>query len=223
MTEASSVGVIVSHDSCVRTAIVIRRRKAFRPCTTQVDKNARIAANLLAAATAPEGPGQQLVWDITYLRTGQGWLYLSIVVDLFSRAIIGWDLSDSLAAQSTCKAISKARKSRWMQHDCIFHSDRGCQYTSDLLRKELGQSIHQSMSAKGYCYDNAFAESCFATIKAELLPSSQIFDSKIEARRAVFDYIETFYNRTRRHSALGQISPLQFLQLYTQKQNTHLN
>ncbi|MEM6823263.1 MAG: integrase core domain-containing protein, partial [Verrucomicrobiota bacterium] len=77
--------------------------------------------------------------------------------------------------------------------------------------------------AKGYCYDNAFAESCFATIKAELLPSSQIFDSKIATRRAVLDYIETFYNITRRHTALGQISPLQFLQLYKKQQNKHLN
>ncbi|MEM7792137.1 MAG: IS3 family transposase [Verrucomicrobiota bacterium] len=203
--------------------IVVRRRKSFRPRTTQVDKNARIAPNLLAAAPTPKAPGQQLVSDITYLRTREGWLYPSIVVDLFSRAIIGWDLSDSLAAQSACKAISKARRSTRMQNGCIFHSDRGCQYTSDLLRKELGGSIRQSMSAKGYCYDNAFAESCFATIKAELLPSSQIFDSKIATRRAVFDYIETFYNRTRRHSALGQISPLQFLQLYKKQQNKHLN
>jgi len=148
---------------------------------------------------------------------------LSIVVDLFSRAIIGWDLSDSLAAESVCKAITKARKNTPIQDGCIFHSDRGCQYTSDLLRHELGQSMRQSMSAKGNCYDNAFAESCFATIKAELLPSSQIFDSKMQASRAVFDYIETFYNRTRRHSALGQISPLQFLQLYTKQQNKHLN
>ena len=79
------------------------------------------------------------------------------------------------------------------------------------------------MSAKGYCYDNAFAETCFATIKAEMLPDSQVFEPKLAARRAVFDYIETFYNRTRRHSSLGQISPLQFLQLYNKKQNIHLN
>jgi len=203
--------------------ICVHRRKAFRPRTTQVDKKARVAPNLLAAAPAPKAPGQQLVSDITYLRTREGWLYLTIIVDLFSRAIISWDLSDSLAADSVGKAISKARKSARLQNECIFHSDRGCQYTSDLVRKQLGESIHQSMSAKGYCYDNAFAESCFATIKAELLPSSQIFDSKLAARRAVFDYIETFYNRSRKHSALGQISPLQFLQLYTKQQNKHLN
>ena len=79
------------------------------------------------------------------------------------------------------------------------------------------------MSAEGYCYDNAFAETCFATIKAEMLPDSQTFESKLEARRAVFDYIETFYNRIRRHSSLGQISPLQFLQLYNEQRNIHLN
>ena len=110
-----------------------------------------------------------------------------------------------------------------MQRGCLFHSDRGCQYTSDHVRKILGQHIQQSMSAKGYCYDNTFAETCFATIKAEMLPDSQIFESKLDAQRAVFDYIETFYNLTRRHSSLGQISPLQFLQLYNQKQNIHLN
>lgn len=203
--------------------IFVRPRKAFRPRTTKVDETARIAPNHLAEACEPNAPGQQLVSDITYLRTKQGWLYLSIIVDLFSRAIVSWDLSDSLAAQSVGKAIKKAQGNGSMQQGCLFHSDRGCQYTSDCVRKTLGPSIQQSMSAKGYCYDNAFAETCFATIKAEMLPDSQIFESKLAARRAVFDYIETFYNRTRRHSSLGQISPLQFLQLYNNKQNIHLN
>ena len=203
--------------------IFVSPRKAFRPRTTKVDKTARIAPNHLAKACAPHAPGQQLVSDITYLRTKQGWLYLSIIVDLFSRAVISWDLSDSLAAESVGKAIKKAQENGSMQPGCIFHSDRGCQYTSDHVRKTLGRGIQQSMSAKGYCYDNAFAETCFATIKAEMLPDSQIFESKLDARRAVFDYIETFYNRTRRHSSLGQISPLQFLQLYNKKQNVHLN
>ena len=177
----------------------------------------------LREACAPNAPGQQLVSDITYLRTKQGWLYLSIVIDLFSRSIVGWDLSDSLAAQSVGRAIKKARENGSIQKGCLFHSDRGCQYTSDHVRKTLGQWVQQSMSAKGYCYDNAFAETCFATIKAEMLPDSQVFEPKLAARRAVFDYIETFYNRTRRHSSLGQISPLQFLQLYNKKQNIHLN
>ena len=150
-------------------------------------------------------------------------MYLSIVIDLFSRFIVGWDLSDSLAAQSVGRAIKKAHKNGSIQKGCLFHSDRGCQYTSDHVRKTLGQWVQQSMSAKGYCYDNAFAETCFATIKAEMLPDSQVFEPKLAARRAVFDYIETFYNRTRRHSSLGQISPLQFLQLYNKKQNIHLN
>ena len=203
--------------------IFVRSRKAFRPRTTRVDKTARIAPNHLAKAEAPKVPGQQLVSDITYLRTKEGWLYLSIVVDLFTRAIVGWDLSDSLAAQSVGKAIQKAHENRSMPKGCLFHSDRGCQYTSDHVREKLGQWVQQSMSAKGYCYDNAFAETCFATIKAEMLPDNQIFESKLDAHRVVFDYIETFYNRIRRHSSLGQISPLQFLQLYKQKQNTHLN
>lgn len=161
-------------------SLFARCRKAFRPRTTKVDKNARIAQNRLAKASTPEAPGQQLVSDITYLRTSEGWLYLSIVVDLFSRAIVGWDLSDSLASESVGRAIEKAKRSRWVQNGCIFHSDRGFQYTSDRVRKIISDSMQQSMSAKGYCYDNAFAESCFATIKAEMLPKSQIFESKTQ-------------------------------------------
>ena len=130
-------------------------------------------------------------------------------LDLFSRAILGWDISDSLAANSVVKAIEKAQRTGWIAQGALFHSDRGCQYTSNSVRKALGESMQQSMSAKGYCYDNAFAESCFATIKAELLPDSQLFEDKKAARRAVFDYIETFYNPMRRHSVIGQISPLQ--------------
>ena len=167
--------------------ISVRPRKAFRPCTTKADKTARIAPNHLAKACAPNAPGQQLVSDITYLRTKQGWLYLSIIVDLFSRAIVSWDLSDCLAAESVSNAIIKAQENGSMRQGCIFHSDRGCQYTSDHIRKTLGHWVQQSMSAKGYCYDNAFAETCFATIKAEMLPDSQIFESKLVARRAVFD------------------------------------
>lgn len=110
-----------------------------------------------------------------------------------------------------------------MQKGCLFHSDSGCQYTSDHVRKIIGRWAEQSMSVKGYRYDKAFAETCFATIKAEMLPDCQIFESKLHARRAVFDYIETFYNRIRRHSSSGHISPLQFLQLYNQKQTIHLN
>ena len=203
--------------------IFVRSRRAFRPRTTKVDKTARIAPNHLAKADMPKVPAQQLVSDITYLRTKEGWLYLSIIVDLFSRAIVGWDLSDSLAAQSLGKAIKRAHENGSIQKGCLFHSDRGCQYTSNHVRKTLGRWVRQSMSAKGYCYDNAFAETCFATIKAEMLPDTQLFESKLDARRAVFDYIETFYNRTRRHSSLGHTSPLQFLQLYNQKQNIHLN
>ena len=127
--------------------IFVRPLKAFRPRTTKADKTARIAPNHLAEACAPNAPGQQMVSEITYLRTKQGWLYLSIIVDLFSRAIVGWDLSDCLAAQSVSRAIKKAQEGGSMQTGCLFHSDRGCQYTSDCVRKTLGHSIRQSMSA----------------------------------------------------------------------------
>ena len=123
--------------------IFVRPRRAFRPRTTKVDTTVRIAPNHLREACAPNAPGKQLVSDITYLRTKQGWLYLSIVIDLFSRFIVGWDLSDSLAAQGVGRAIKKAHENGSIQKGCLFHSDRGCQYTSDHVRKTLGQWVQQ--------------------------------------------------------------------------------
>jgi len=200
------------------------QRRSFRPRTTHSDKKATVAPNRLGEQPPLQRPGQQLVSDITYIRSTEGWLYLTIVEDLYSRAILGWNLSDRLSADSVIKAIDKANNSGWIQPNALFHSDRGCQYTSHQVRELLSSPrFQQSMSAKGYCYDNAFAESCFASIKAEMLPESQIFNSKLQARRAVFDYIETFYNRTRRHSSIGQIAPFQFLELYLQSQRKYSN
>ena len=156
--------------------------------------------------------------------TAEGWLYLVIVMDLFSRAILGWDLSASLAADGVHRALANAKKGPWIRPRAIFHSDRGCQYTSRLVRQGLAPPYwQQSMSAKGYCYDNAFAESCFASLKHEFLPQSGQFDSHQQAHRVIFDYLECFYNRRRRHSALGFLSPFQFIQLYFQKQKHHNN
>jgi len=201
-----------------------RPRRPFRPRTTQQDKAAAASPNLLGKSEPPSAPGQQVVSDITYIRTAEGWLYLAIVLDLFSRAIIGWDLSCSLDADGVRRAVNRAIQSGYVQPEAIFHSDRGCQYTSQAVRKVLaGPALRQSMSAKGYCYDNAFAESCFATIKAEVLPESGVFSSHQKARTEIFDYLETFYNRRRIHSAIGYLSPARFMELYFSKQQIILN
>jgi transposase InsO family protein len=119
--------------------------------------------------------------------------------------------------------FNQARQHAYIQPCAIFHSDRGCQYTSTTVRSSLPPNWRQSMSAQGNCYDNAFAESCFASIKSEVLPDHGLFDSFEHAQRALFDYIKTFYNRRRLHSSIGFRSPLQFLELYFQSKTLKLN
>jgi transposase InsO family protein len=164
------------------------------------------------------------VSDITYIPTREGWLYLAVVIDLFSRAIVGWKLSDSLHADLVVAATTRAIHSGLVPRGAIFHSDRGCQYSASTTRELLARhGLRQSMSAKGYCYDNAFSESAFASLKSELLSDGLPFDSKRVASMALFDYLETFYNRRRLHSSLGYLSPNAFLKTYFQNQNPHLN
>ena len=201
-----------------------RPKKPFRPKTTQPDHAATPSPNLLAKADFPQRPGEQLVSDITYVPTREGWMYLAVVIDLFTRSVMGWDLSDSLCATGTIRAIQRAINSGQILPNAIFHSDRGCQYTSQALRQAIAlPQWQQSMSAKGYCYDNAFAESYFASLKAESFPEDGVFETRSQARIAIFDYIETFYNRRRRHSSLGMISPAQALELYFSNQNQSTN
>ncbi len=142
-------------------------------------------------------------------------------MDLYSRSILGWSLSESLATPLVSNALKRAKR-----HDdllvpgTLFHSDRGCQYTSRNFLAQLAQeNILPSMSASGYCYDNATCESFFATLKNEAFPEHHVFDSKAAAKRAIFDYIETFYNRRRKHSSLGYRSPEQYLQDYRNSLN----
>ncbi len=201
-----------------------RPRKPFRPRTTRPDHAAHPSPNLLAKAPAPTAPGTHLVSDITYIPTLEGWLYLAVVMDLFSRCILGWKLSDSLHTEGLTGALRRALDTGLVGHDAIFHSDRGCQYSATLTRQLLSRhGLRQSMSAAGYCYDNAFAESAFASLKSELLDDGQPFPSKQAATIAIFDYLETFYNRTRRHSSLAYQSPHDFLNRYFQTQNPPLN
>lgn len=226
--ELRGLGLVCSENRIARLmrseGMRARPRKPFRPKTTRADHAARPSPNLLAAAGSPQAPGTHLVSDITYIPTVEGWLYLAVVIDLFSRTILGWKLSDSLQAEVVTGALQDALATGLIDQNALFHSDRGCQYSAGQTRQLLARhGLRQSMSAAGYCYDNAYAESTFASLKAELPNEGQPFASKRAARSALFDYLETFYNRTRRHSALGYQSPRAFLNHYFQNQNPSLN
>jgi transposase InsO family protein len=165
-----------------------------------------------------------LVSDITYIPTAEGWLYLAVVIDRFSRMILGWALSDSLHADLAVAALNKALATGMVAAGALFHSDRGCQYTAGQLRSALASAgLIQSMSAKGCCYDNALAESFFASFKNEALPVSGQFETHRQASLATFDYMESFYNRRRLHTSLGKIPPLICLDRFFQNLNTSLN
>jgi putative transposase len=192
-----------------------RPRRPFRPKTTTPDHGAHPSPNRLADAAPATAPGVQLVSDITYIPTAEGWLYLAVVIDLFSRSVLGWKLSESLHSELVTGAICVALERGIVVRGAIFHSDRGCQYTAALTRDLLERAgLLQSMSAKGYCYDNAFAESAFASIKSDLIDNGQPFATRRAAATAIFDYFECFYNHRRRHSALDYQSPDDFLNHY---------
>lgn len=201
-----------------------RPRRPFRPKTTAPDHTAAPSPNLLIKAEVPSRPAQHLLSDITYIRTQEGWLYLAVVMDRFSRMILGWQLSDSLRCEIVLLALDKALTSGLVAKGAIFHSDRGCQYTAAMFRARLSQfGLIQSMSAKGHCYDNAVAESFFASFKNEALPENGQFNSLKAASIAVFDYIETFYNPRRVHTSIGDCSPLNFINNFFQNQNQSFN
>lgn len=207
-----------------REGLRAKGRRPFRPKTTQSDRHALPAPNHLADSPPAQAPGEALVSDITYVATREGWLYLAVVIDLFSRAVLGWKIGESLETGLVLGALEGALHACELPPEALFHSDRGCQYSSGIFRSRLEEhGLIQSMSAKGYCYDNAFAESFFATLKTESFPDDGIFDSKIEARRAIFDYLETFYNRSRKHSSLGYLTPEAVLENYFQNHINNLN
>ena len=191
--------------------IKARRRKKFK-ITTKSDHNLPCTQDLVGRDFSASGINELWLSDITYIWTWEGWLYLAAVMDVYNRQIIGWALHDRLNKDFVVHALMKALKTRSPQPGLIFHSDRGSQYASDNVKKILkGWSIHQSMSNKGNCFDNAMMESFFSSLKKELV-HLMTFNTKDQARRAVFEYIEIFYNRQRRHSALNQKSPLEYYQ-----------
>ena len=207
-----------------KNGLQARYKAAFRPKTTTQDPTQKASPNILANTEPPSAPGQVCVSDITYVATREGWLYLAVVIDLYSRAVVGWSVAETMHTFLVTSALAKAMSNLPQGTRPLFHSDRGCQYTSKAFRKVIAlYGLPQSMSAKGYCYDNAANESFFASLKRESFPEDCCFDTKAKARRTIFDYLEVFYNDKRRHSSLGNVSPETFLNQHFQTQKTHLN
>jgi putative transposase len=175
--------------------------------TTILDAADPVAPNLLARDFAATRPNERWVTDITYVWTSSGWVYLAAILDLFSRAVVGWSVDTSLSTQLPLTALHSAIQRRRPDAGLLHHSDRGCQYTSAQYRMALAElNVSVSMSRKGNCWDNAVAESFFATLKLELIHRKPWRDVH-HVREAAFEYIETFYNRRRLHSSLDYKPP----------------
>ncbi|MFC1478679.1 IS3 family transposase [Candidatus Margulisiibacteriota bacterium] len=188
-----------------------KTKKKFKN-TTDSTHNNPVAPNLLNQNFAVDAPDKAWVMDITYVWTEEGWLYLAIVLDLFSRMVVGWATDKRINKELVVTAFNKAVEVRTPQEGLIAHSDRGSQYTSYDFSKLLKlYQYKQSMSGTGNCYDNAVAESFFHTLKSEWIFFER-YKTRAEARTSIFDYIETFYNRERRHSTIGYVSPQKFEQ-----------
>ncbi|MDQ7815387.1 MAG: IS3 family transposase, partial [Melioribacteraceae bacterium] len=178
--------------------------------TTNSSHDKQVAENFLNQKFQSKELNKIWVSDITYIWTKEGWLYLTVILDLFSRRIVGWSTSEKISANFVLAAIRQALLNRTPVEDMIFHSDRGSQYASEDVKSLLRQNkITQSMSRKGNCYDNAVAESFFHTLKVELI-YTKTYATRTEAKNDIFEYIEIFYNRQRRHSALKYFTPVDF-------------
>jgi putative transposase len=196
--------------------LAARRRRRFR-VTTDSTHPFPVAANVLARRFAARAPDVVWVTDITYIPTGEGWLYLAVLLDLCSRAIVGWAMSDRITRQLTLDALGMALARRQPPRGLLHHSDRGSQYASGDYQTQLTRhGVVGSMSRRGDCWDNAVAESFFATLKVELVHDT-LWPTRAAARTALFDYIEVFYNQQRRHSSLGFLSPLAFERRWEQQ------
>lgn len=192
-----------------RLGIVPKRRKRFK-ITTDSNHKFRVYPNLLERKFSVTAADEAWVSDITYIQTDEGWLFLASVVDLYSRRVVGWSMSDSLKSRIALDALDMAVRTRRPSAGLIHHSDRGVQYACTEYQNALRNSgILCSMSRKGDCWDNSVAESFFSTLKKELIYHNN-FATREEARRKIFDYIEVYYNRQRMHSYLGYMSPVEF-------------
>lgn len=188
------------------------RRRARR--TTIADPTAAPAEDLVKRDFTPVAPDRLYVADITYVRTWEGWLYLAVVLDAFSRRVVGWAMADHLRTELVLEALGMALWQRRPAPGVVHHSDHGCQYTSLAFGRELrDRGLVPSMGSVADAYDNAVAESFFATLKCELL-YRRPWPRREDARRAIFEFIEAWYNRRRRHSTLGFVSPSEYERRY---------
>lgn len=187
-----------------------RPKRRRRPGDPALAPEHSIAPNVLDRQFVADGPNKKWVADFTYLWTAEGWLYVAAVIDLFSRRVVGWSMSPNMTAQLVIDALMMAVWRRGKPSSLLHHSDQGSQYRSeDFQRLLLDQGIECSMSRRGDCWDNAVIESFFSSLKMERTNRKR-YRTRDEARSDVFDYIERFYNRRRRHSTLGNVSPEQF-------------
>jgi transposase InsO family protein len=195
------------------------RAKSPRRFVRTTDSNHRlpVAENILARDFEPEGPNEKWCADITYIPTREGWLYLAVVEDLFSRMIVGWSMDQTMESRLVVDALAMALARRRPGAGLLAHSDRGSQYASEHSQRLLGEEgIVCSMSGVGQCWDNAPMESFFGRMKCEL-SSGEMFDTRDQARAEIFEYLEVFYNRVRLHSSLGFLSPEEFERTYNPK------
>ena len=189
--------------------IAAKTERKFR-VTTDSNHDRPVAENESDRRFEPEAPNRARTADITYVATGEGWLYLAVVEDLHSRRIVGWSMGPRIDSRLVVDALEMAVSRRLPGAGLVAHSDRGSQYASEHYRRVLaGHGITCSMSRRANCWDNAPMESFFASLKEELV-HGEVFGTRAEARAALFEYIEVFYSRSRRHSSLGYLSPAEY-------------
>lgn len=206
------------HECCVNTVARIMReagiaaktKRKFRQ-TTDSNHTLPVAENLLDREFDPDEPNASWVADVTYIPTREGWLYLAVVEDLFSRMVVGWSMEATMTSRLVVDALAMALARRFKgSSDLIAHSDRGSQYASEHYQRRLSEErIACSMSRRGNCWDNAPMESFFASLKKELVHDED-YATRAQAKASIFEYIEAFYNRVRRHSSLGYVAPAEY-------------
>jgi putative transposase len=188
-----------------------KKKNRRKPRTTDSRHAEPVAANVIAERPAPTGPNQAWRTDITYLKTAEGWLFLAAILDAWSRRVVGWACAPTLHASLALVALQDALQRRRPPKGLLHHSDRGCQYVdADYVALLKAVGFERSMSRPGNCYDNAAMESFWSTLKSDTGLDETVLATRREAELAVFDYIETFYNPRRRHSSLGNLSPVAF-------------
>jgi transposase InsO family protein len=220
-SKLNSKGLLISRTRITKLmqhiGLKVKTKRKFRPATTDSKHNLPVVPNILNREFKAKAPNQKYVGDITYIATTQGWLYLATVIDLFSKKVVGWSINTHMRTTLVNDALTMAIKSRAPKVGLLWHTDRGVQYVSKEHRALLEKyGITQSMSRKGNCWDNAVAESFFATLKLEYRTNPNLPTQK-EAREQIFEYIEVFYNRQRLHSSNGNMSPSEYERAYFEK------